>query len=167
MLRHLLAAVNQLQRLLAQPLVVGGCVTPPAHQVARYSARPAAVGQHLVLALLSRVGDGPRGRWGPDTLKEGFEAVDVDGRAAAQATPQREGAGVGARAASTVKGPSHRGRSLPMSASSSSSLVRSSTRSPTWNTVSTRPASSFAFRSACAAASSSRTVASIARIRFA
>jgi hypothetical protein len=34
-------------------------------------------------------------------------------------------------------------RSLPMSAASSRSLVRSSTRSPTLNTVSTRPASSF------------------------
>jgi hypothetical protein len=66
-----------------------------------------------------------------------------------------------------VKGPSHRGRSLPISAASSSSLVRSSSWSPTWNTVSTRPASSLAFRSACAAASSSRTVASIARMRSA
>ena len=97
-LRHVLAAVNQL--LLAQPLVVGGCVTPPAHRIARDAAHPAAVEQqlHLVLALLSRVGDGPRGRRGPGTLKEGFEAVYVDGRAAAHATWQREGGGVGARA---------------------------------------------------------------------
>ena len=42
-----------------------------------------------------------------------------------------------------------------MLAASSSSLVRSSTRSPTLNTMSTLPASSFAYRSACAAASSS------------
>ena len=49
-------------------------VAPPAHQVARDSAHPAAVEQqlHLVLALLSLVGDGPRGRRGPDTLKEGM-----------------------------------------------------------------------------------------------
>ena len=57
----------------------------------------------------------------------------------------------------TVKGPSHRGRSLPISAASSSSLVRSSTRFPTLNTVSTRPASSFAFHACCAVAKSSRT----------
>ena len=120
-----------------------------------------------MLALLSRVGDGPRGRRGPDTLKEGFEAVGADGRAAAHATWQREGAGVGARAGEHREGTVPPRRSLPMSAASSSSLVRSSTRSPTWNTVSTRPASSSAFRSACAASSSSRNVASIARIRCA
>ena len=54
----------------------------------------------FVLALLSRVGDGPRGRRGPDTLKEGLEAVDDNSRAAARLTRQREGVlvGVGARA---------------------------------------------------------------------
>ena len=51
-----------------------------------------------------------------------------------------------------------------MLAALSSSLVQSSTRLPTWNTVPTQPASSFAFRSAWAAASSSRTVGSMARI---
>ena len=130
-----------------------------------------------MLALLTRVGDwicsdGPRSRRGPDTLKEGVEVVDVDGRAAPHATLQREGVGAGAWAGK-VKGPSHRWRSFLMSAVSSSSLVRtrlrSSTRSPTWNTVLTLPASSFkfAFQLACAAASSSRTVVFIARIRCA
>ena len=88
-LHPLLAAVSQL--LLAQPLVVGGYVTPPEYQVACNSAHLAAVEQQLrlVLALLSRVRYGPRGRRGPDTLKERFDAVDVDGSAAACATRQR------------------------------------------------------------------------------
>ena len=67
-----LAVVNQL--LLAQPLVVGGCVTPPAHQLARDSAPPAAVEQQLglVLALLSRVGDGPRAGGAPTRSNKGL-----------------------------------------------------------------------------------------------
>ena len=46
---HTPPAVDQL--LLAQPLVVGGCVAPPAHQVARDSPHPAAVEQQLRLVL--------------------------------------------------------------------------------------------------------------------
>ena len=67
-------------------------MTPPAHQVPRDSAHPAAVEQqlYLVLALLSPV------RLGPGTLIRGFQAIDADGRAAAHATRQREGVGVGA-----------------------------------------------------------------------
>ena len=56
--------------------------------------------------------------------------------------------------ASTVKGPSPRGRSLPISAASSSSSVSSSPLSPDWKTIwsfSTRPAPNLVFRSACAA----------------
>ena len=70
----------------------------PLSPVARNSAHPAAVLQHLhlMLALLSRVGDGPRGRRGPGTLKQMGEAVDVDGRAAAHATRQCEAVDVGA-----------------------------------------------------------------------
>ena len=52
----------------------------------------------------------------------------------------------------TVRGASHRGRSLPISAASSSYWVRSSTQSPTVNTVSTRPdgaSRSFALPAAC------------------
>ena len=71
-LRPLLAAVNPL--LLSQPLGVGGRVLPLAHQAARDSAHRPAVEQqpHLVVALLPRVGDGPRcrrGGRGPDALK--------------------------------------------------------------------------------------------------
>ena len=92
-LRHLVAAVVQL--LLAQPLVVGGPVSPPAQQEASDSAPPAAVELqlHLVLALLSRVGDPTRSK-----NKEGFEAIDEDGRAAVHGTRQHEGVGMGARA---------------------------------------------------------------------
>ena len=98
--------------------------SPPAHQAARDSAHPAAVEQqrHLVLALLSRVGDGPRVRRGPGTLKDGYEAIDVDGWTAVHATRQCRGVCVGARAV-TVKGPSHGVRSLPISAASNSSSV--------------------------------------------
>ena len=53
-----------------------------------------------------------------------------------------------------MKGRSHRGRSLPMSAASSSSLMGPGPHPHTVAHVSTRPASSFAVRSACAAASS-------------
>ena len=72
------------------PSLVAGTVAPPTHRVARDSAHPAAVEEqlHLVLALLSRVGYEPRGRRGPGTLKDGFEEIDVDGRAAAHATRQ-------------------------------------------------------------------------------
>ena len=55
-------------------------MAPPAHQVVLDAAHPAAIEQklHLMLALLSRVGDRPRGRRGPGGLKEGFEGIDVD-----------------------------------------------------------------------------------------
>ena len=71
-----------------------------------------------MLALLSRVEDGSRGRREPGTLKEELEAVDVDGRAAAHATlqPEREGVGVGARAGENRESIVPSRRSLPMSA---------------------------------------------------
>ncbi len=43
----------------------------------------------------------------------------------------------------TRKEPTHCGYSFPIAAASSSSLFRSSTRSSTWETMSTRPKSSF------------------------
>ena len=78
----------------------------------------------------------------------------MDRRAAVHIARQGEGAFVGRGQAVTVKGPSHRGRSLPMSAGSSSSLMGPGPHQHTVAHVSTRPASSFAVRSACAAASS-------------
>jgi hypothetical protein len=153
---HPLRAVSQL--LSPQPLISRSVAAPP-HEVVQDPADLLAVEQqlHLVLALLPLVGHRARNRGVVGPRVEGFEQVHVHRRAAPHLPPAREceHVGVGARAGSvTVKGPSHLGRSLPMSAASSSSLVSSSTWSPTLNTVSTRPASSFAFRSCCAAAKS-------------
>ena len=146
-------------------------MAPLANQVARDSAHLAAVEQqfYLVLAaaLLSRVGDGPLGRRGPGTLKEGIETIDVDGRAAAHATPQREGVGVGARAGDHREGTVTPQAQHTKVGGVEQLLSPQQPLSTTVNTMSTRPASSFAFLSACAAASSSRTVAFIARIRCA
>ena len=49
-------------------------MAPPAHQVLRDSAHPAAVEQqpHFVLALLSRVGGGPRAGGAPAGSKKGM-----------------------------------------------------------------------------------------------
>ncbi len=100
---------------------------------------------------------------------ERLEPVNVDRWAALYPPRERKCVGVGAWAPSDSEG------SIPprpqladiggVDSPSSSSLVRSSTRSSTSNTVSTRPASSLALRACCAAAKSSLTVISIVRIR--
>ena len=93
-----------------------------AHQVARHAAhgaraacQPAVEEQlNLLLALLPRVGTGSRWCPGPRE-EEGLKTVDVDHRTvtAAQLTLQRRMFALGLGQAVTVKGPSHRGRSIP------------------------------------------------------
>jgi hypothetical protein len=96
-LGHLLLAVLQLLR--QQPLVVRLSVTLPPHQVAHDTAYQQAVEQqlHLVLAILSPVGNRPGSLRRPCPLEEGLEAVDIDRRAAAHPARQGERVGVGAR----------------------------------------------------------------------
>ena len=105
----LVAAVNQL--LLAQPLVVGGCLTPPAHQVARDSVHPAAVEQQLHPCSPSCPGSEtvPGAGGAPTRSKKGLRrsALMVGLQRMRRGSARVQALGLGQ--ASTVKGQSHRG----------------------------------------------------------
>ena len=112
---------------------------------------------HLVFALL------PHPRLNSQRRLTGIR------RASAHSTPQCEGANVEALAGAHGEGTVPLWVQLALAGGAEQLLGPhqdgDSTWSSTWNTVSTRPASSFAFLSDCAAASSSRTVAPIRCIR--
>ncbi len=125
-----------------------------------------------MLAFLPRVGHRPRSRRRPRPLEEGLESIDVDRRAASHLPQQRERVGVVARAGCLGEGAVHPRAQLTYVRSVKQLLGPqqqpvANLDSSFLNTVSTRPASSFAFHSVYAAARSSRAVSSIARIRCA